>query len=144
MISFLSILRHFKVSLHSRSAKLSNMWHVATGKGCHITRCTICIKGHLPTIDTSLWSRGVCNSQVPLYTFGSSRKQQHLRKHTPGQRVIQPICTQIWNTVSCILGTYTGTCAPITYWKVVNTQRRERFYVIGAEAEMGMSPLLRT
>ena len=43
IVLFLPTVQHFKASLHCRSAKLSNTWHTVTGKGCHITWCTLCI-----------------------------------------------------------------------------------------------------
>ena len=42
------------------------MWHTVTGKGHHITECTL-YKGHLPIADTSTWSCSVRNSEVSLY-----------------------------------------------------------------------------
>ena len=43
-LKILAILQRLKASLHSRSTKLSNTWHTATGKGRHIIRCTLCIR----------------------------------------------------------------------------------------------------
>ena len=55
----------FKASLYSRNVKFSNTWHT---KSCHITGCTLCKKDmHLSIADTSIWSWGVGNSEVPLY-----------------------------------------------------------------------------
>ena len=47
--------------------KLWNTLHAATGKGYHITGCTL-YEGHLSIADNLTWSRGVHNSEVPLYT----------------------------------------------------------------------------
>ena len=55
---FLFILQCFKASLHSRGTKLSNTRHTVTGKGCHITTCTLSIK------DTSLLQTLQCGPGV--------------------------------------------------------------------------------
>ena len=66
---FLFILQRFMVSLHSRGAKFSNT-PVAYGdwKWSSHYRVHSPYKGHLPTTDISTCSRGVRNSEVPLYT----------------------------------------------------------------------------
>ena len=67
---FYSFYNIFK-PLCTRGALNFEHLNMATGKGHHFTGV---YNGHLSIVDTSTWSHGVHNSEVPLYTIEGAGK----------------------------------------------------------------------